>query len=89
MSYVLVLCLTIDVVVVVVRVVLPPPPPALSRGACTPPFISKGQGYKEGNQVGYSMIPIRSLSLLAYFTYISIDIAIYTLVSTPWSSRIL
>jgi hypothetical protein len=43
-----------------------------------------GQGYKEGNRVGYNMIPIRTLSLLAYFT----NIAIYALGSTPWSSGI-
>jgi hypothetical protein len=53
-------------------------------GASTPPFISKGRGYKEGNRVTYNMIPIRTLSLLAYFT----DIAIYALGSMPWSSRI-
>jgi hypothetical protein len=48
-------------------------------GAFTPPFISKGgQCYKEGNRVGYNMISIRTLSLLAYF----IDIAIYALWST-------
>jgi hypothetical protein len=29
------------------------------------------------------MIPIRNLSLLAYFTYIFIDIIIYALGSTP------
>jgi hypothetical protein len=34
------------------------------------------------------MIPIRTLSLFAYFTYIFIDIIIYTLESTPWSSGI-
>jgi hypothetical protein len=34
------------------------------------------------------MIPIRFLSLLAYFTYIFIDIIIYVLGSTPWSSGI-
>jgi hypothetical protein len=47
-----------------------------------------GRGYKEGNRVGYNMIPIRTLSLLAYFTYILIDIIIYALGSKPWSSRI-
>jgi hypothetical protein len=57
-------------------------------GDCTPPFISKGQGYKEGNWVGYNLIPTRTLSLLAHFTYIFIDIIIYALRSTPWSSRI-
>jgi hypothetical protein len=34
------------------------------------------------------MIPIRTISLLAYFTYIFIDIIIYALWSMPWSSRI-
>jgi hypothetical protein len=34
------------------------------------------------------MIPIRTLSLLSYFTYISIDIIFYALGSTLWSSRI-
>jgi hypothetical protein len=42
----------------------------------------------EGNRVGYNMIPIRILSLLDYFTYISIDIIIYDSVSTSWSSGI-
>jgi hypothetical protein len=48
-------------------------------GASTPPFIFKGQGYKEGNRVSYNMIPIRTLSLFTYFTYIFIDIIIYAL----------
>jgi hypothetical protein len=47
-----------------------------------------GVGYKEGNRVGYNMIPIRTLSLLAYFTYIFIDIIIYALWSMAWSFRI-
>jgi hypothetical protein len=34
------------------------------------------------------MIPIRTLSLFAYFTYIFIDIITYTLGSTPWSFEI-
>jgi hypothetical protein len=34
------------------------------------------------------MILIRTLSLLDYFTYISIDIIIYALRSTLWSSGI-
>jgi hypothetical protein len=34
------------------------------------------------------MTPIRTLSLLAYFTYISIDIIIYALGSMSRSSRI-
>jgi hypothetical protein len=47
-------------------------------GSLHPPFyIQGGQGYKEGNRVGYNMISIRTLSLLAYFTYIFIDIIIY------------
>jgi hypothetical protein len=37
----------------------------------------KGRGYKEDNRVGYNMISIRTLSLLTYFTYISIYIPIY------------
>jgi hypothetical protein len=44
----------------------------------------RGRGYKEGNRVSYNMISIRTLSLLVYF----IDIAIYTLRNTPWSSEI-
>jgi hypothetical protein len=59
-----------------------------SRGASNPPFISKGRGYKEGNRVAYNMISIKTLSLLAYFTYIFIDIIIYVLGSTPWFSGI-
>jgi hypothetical protein len=34
------------------------------------------------------MISIKTLSLLAYFTYIFIDIIFYALVSTSWSSGI-
>jgi hypothetical protein len=34
------------------------------------------------------MIPIRTLSLLAYFTYISMDIIIYDVENMSWSSRI-
>jgi hypothetical protein len=48
----------------------------------------RGRDYKEDNRVGYNMIPIRTLSLLAYFTYIFIDIIIYVLRSTLWSSGI-
>jgi hypothetical protein len=48
----------------------------------------RGQGYKEGNRIGYNMISIRTLSLLIYFTYIPIDIIIYALWSKPRSSRI-
>jgi hypothetical protein len=42
----------------------------------------------DGNRVSYNMILIRTLSLLAYFTYIFLDIVIYALGSTPWSSGI-
>jgi hypothetical protein len=50
--------------------------------------MSRGRGYKEGNRVCYNMIPNMTLTLLAYFTYISIDIIIYVLGSTSWSSEI-
>jgi hypothetical protein len=58
----------------------------LSLVGCLYPsfYIQGGRGYKEGNRVGYDMIPIRTLSLLANFTYISIDIIIYALGSTSW-----
>jgi hypothetical protein len=42
-------------------------------------LYARGRGYKEGNRVGCNTIPIRTLSLLAYFTYIFIDTIIYTL----------
>jgi hypothetical protein len=51
-------------------------------------YIRGGRAYKEGNRAGYNMISIKTLSLLAYFTYIFIDITIYSLESMPWSSRI-
>jgi hypothetical protein len=76
--------MTIVVVVELVRLVLsyplwvPLPLLLYSRGRC----------YKEDNRVGYNMISIRTLSLLACFTYISIDIIIYALGSTSWSSEI-
>jgi Trk-type K+ transport system membrane component len=47
-----------------------------------------GRGYKEVNRVSYNIISIRSLSLLTYFTYIFLDIIIYVLESTSWSSGI-
>jgi hypothetical protein len=51
-------------------------------GASTRTFyIQGGRGYKEGNWVCYNVIPIRTLSLLDYFTYISIDI-----VSIHWGA---
>jgi hypothetical protein len=48
----------------------------------------RGRDYKEGNRVSYNMILIRTLSLLVYFTDISIDIIIYVLGSTAWFSEI-
>jgi hypothetical protein len=42
-------------------------------------YIQGGRGYREGKRVDYNMIPIRTLSLLVYFTYIYIDIIIYVL----------
>jgi hypothetical protein len=60
----------------------------LSLWGCLYPsfYIQGGRGYKEGNRVSYNMIPIRTLSLLSYFTYISIDIITYALGNTSWSS---
>jgi hypothetical protein len=81
MSCVLVLLMAIDVTVVVVGLVpLRVPLPLL--------LYPRGRGYKEGNRVGYNMIPIRTLSLLTYFIYTFVDIIIYSLGSTPWSSEI-
>jgi hypothetical protein len=70
--------MAIDVAVVVV--VLSP------IGCLYHSFYIQGRGYKEGNRIGYNMILIRTLSLLTYFTYIFIDIVIYALGSTSWSS---
>jgi hypothetical protein len=42
----------------------------------------------EGNRVSYNITPIMTLSLLAYFTYIFVDIIIYALGSKPWCSGI-
>jgi hypothetical protein len=62
---------------------------SLLGGASTPPFYIQGvRGYKKGNRVGYNMTPIRTLSVHAYFIDISIDIIIYALGRTPWSSGI-
>jgi hypothetical protein len=73
MSYVLILLMAIDVVVVVFL------------GGLYPSFyIQGGRDYKESNRVGYNMITVKTLCLLAYF----IDIVIYTLGSTSWSSKI-
>jgi hypothetical protein len=75
--------MTIDVAFVIVGL-------ALTSGSCpfegasTPPFISKGRGYKEGSRYGYNMVLIMTLSLLVYFTYIFIDISIYALGGTPY-----
>jgi hypothetical protein len=71
MSCVLVFLMAIDIIVLLV--------------GCLYPLLlySWGRGYKEGSRVGYNMISIRILSLLAYFTYIFIDIMIYALGSTP------
>jgi hypothetical protein len=62
--------MTIDVTVVVDSSLWVPLPLLL---------YPRGRSYKEDNRVGYNMIPIRIISLLAYFTYIVIDIIIYTL----------
>jgi hypothetical protein len=77
--------MAIGVAIVLVELVLTCP-----LGVFLPLLLyPRGQGYKEGNRVDYNMIPIRTLSLLDYFTYIFIDIIIYNLGSTPWSSRII
>jgi hypothetical protein len=62
----------------------------LSPVGCLYPsfYIQGGRDYKEDNRVGYNMISIMTLSLLVYFIYILIDIVIYVLGSTPWSSEI-
>ena len=72
--------MAIGIVVVVVLVPLGVPLTLL--------LYPRGRGYKEGNRVDYNIISIMTLSLLAYFTYIFIDIIIYALGSTPWSSGI-
>jgi hypothetical protein len=48
----------------------------LSLGGCLYPAL-------EGNRVGYNMIPIRTLFLLDYYIYISMDIIIYALENMP------
>jgi hypothetical protein len=84
MFYVIVLLMAIVVVLVVLGLVLTCP-----LGLPLPLLLyPRGSGYNEGNQVNYNMIPIRTLSLLAYFTYIFIDIIFYALGSTSWSSEI-
>jgi hypothetical protein len=40
-------------------------------------YVQGGRGYKESKRVGYNMITIWIMSLLTYFTHISIHIAIY------------
>jgi hypothetical protein len=69
--------MVIDVVLIVVD---------LFRVGCLYPsfYIQGKRGYKEGNWVGYNVITIKTISLLDYFTYISIDIIIYALGSTSW-----
>jgi hypothetical protein len=47
-------------------------------------YIQGGRGYREGNRFSYNMIPIMTLSLLAYFTYILIYIIFYASGSTSW-----
>jgi hypothetical protein len=47
----------------------------------------RGRGSKEGNQVDYNMITIRTLSLLVYFKYIFYRF-IYALGSKTWLSEI-
>jgi hypothetical protein len=51
-------------------------------------YIQGGRGYKDGNRVSYNMTLLMTLSLLAYFTYIFIDIIFYAFGSMSWSSRI-
>jgi hypothetical protein len=55
--------MTIDVALVLVIDLGVPLPLLLYQG---------GRGYKKGNRVGYNMISIRTLSLLTYFTYMTI-----------------
>jgi hypothetical protein len=59
----------IGVAVVLVKLVLTYT--SCSLGVSLPLLLyPRGRGYKEGSQVGYNMIHIMTLSLLAYFTYI-------------------
>jgi hypothetical protein len=61
----------------------------LSPGVPLPLLLCpRRRGYKEGNRLGYNMITIKTLSPLAYFTYIFIDIIFYAMESTSWSSGI-
>jgi hypothetical protein len=74
-SCVLILFIAIMLSVSVVLVVLP-------MGVPLPLLLyQKGRGYKEGNQVDYNIISIKTPSLLTYFRYIYIDIIIYVLES--------
>jgi hypothetical protein len=59
--------MAIDVLVVTVGLVLTCP---LEVPLPLLLYLGGGGGYKEGNRVDYNMISIRTLSLLAYFTYI-------------------
>jgi hypothetical protein len=76
--------MAIDVVVIVCQTC----PDLSSRGASTPPFISKGDKVISKVTESVTIWSQSGLSLLAYFTYIFIDIIIYTLGSMPWSSKI-
>jgi hypothetical protein len=67
--------MTIDVALVLVIDLGVPLPLLLYQG---------GRGYKKGNRVGYNMISIRTLSLLTYFTYMTIC----ALGSSSWSFEI-
>jgi hypothetical protein len=65
----------IDVVVVSVGLLL--------YGVALPLLLyPKGCGYKKDNRVGDNMISIKTLSLLDYYIYFSIDIIIYVLSSS-------
>jgi hypothetical protein len=57
-------------------------------GCLYPSFYIQGGDLTEVNRVSYNSIPIRTISLLAYFIDISIDIIIDALGSMPWSSGI-
>jgi hypothetical protein len=75
-----ILLMIIYIVIVFVRLVLTYPLRCLY-----PSFYSQeGWVYKKGNRVGYNIISIRTISLFAYFT----DITIYALGNTLWSSEI-
>jgi hypothetical protein len=67
--------MTIDVVVVSVGLLL--------YGVALPLLLyPKGCDYKKDNRVGDNMISVKTLSLLDYYIYFSIDIIIYALSSS-------